>query len=114
MGSPMAAPQNANGKLEAARVNIHLAMNMLEQALPAFGSETTEGKAIIRTLSSLAKDFGKKDAGDLVPAEIMSMVRSMPQMGGGSPVQRALIQQMQHGNMPPQQPGPPGAPPPGA
>lgn len=119
MGSPMASPTNASGQQAVGHVGVQIAMKVLEHALPAFGSETKEGRAIIRTLNSLSKDFGKQDDSDLVPAEIMQMVRQMPQMGGGSPVQRALIAQMRQGNAggPPQAPpgaaAPPAAPPPG-
>jgi len=107
--APMAKPQNKDGLKEAARINVHIAMNMLEQALPAFGSESKEGKAILRHLSGLAKDFGEHDAGDLVPAEVAQMVKSLPQAGGGTDVQKMLMQQMQQ----PQAPAAGGAKPPG-
>lgn len=113
MGAPMATPNPQQGKQEHASVLVHIAMQMLEQALPGFGSQSEEGHAVIRTLDTLARKFGKRDTGDLVPAEIMSMVRNMPQMGGGSPVQKMLIQQMQRGNMPAPGGQPPQAPPQG-
>lgn len=99
MGSPMATPQPKTGLQAAARTNIHIAMNMLEQALPVFGSESDEGKAILQTLSKLATKFGKSDDGDLVPAQIMQLMRSEPSLGGGSP-QQQIMQQQQAPQMP--------------
>jgi hypothetical protein len=103
----MAKPQEKEGLKEAARVNIHIAMNMLEQALPVFGTETKEGKSILKILSSLSKEFGHQDASDLVPAEILQMNKSLPQAGGGTEVQRMLqkMQQQQGGAAPQPQPG---------
>lgn len=100
----MAVPEKKDGKIEAARVNVHIAMNMLEQALPVFGSESKEGKAILKHLSGLSKDFGQSDTSDLHPAEIKQLVGQMPQMGGGTDVQKMLMQQMKGGS---QQPGMP-------
>lgn len=97
-GSQMPQPQEKEGLKEAARVNVQIAMNMLEQALPVFGSETKEGKAVLKTLNQLSKDFGDSDTSDLHPAEIRQMVGAMPQSGGGSDVQKMLMQQaMQKG-----------------
>ncbi len=93
-GAPMAKPQQKEGIKEAARVNIHIAMNMLEQALPAFGSESKEGKSVLKILSMLSKEFGKQDASDLVPAEVLQMNKSLPQAGGGTEVQQ-MLQKMQ-------------------
>lgn len=93
-GAPMAKPQQKEGIKEAARVNIHIAMNMLEQALPAFGSESKEGKSVLKILSMLSKEFGKQDASDLVPAEVLQMNKALPQAGGGTEVQQ-MLQKMQ-------------------
>lgn len=92
---PMPMPQDKEGLKEAARINVHIAMNMLEQALPVFGSETKEGKAILKHLSGLGKDFGDSDTSDLHPAELRQLVGAMPQAGGGSEVQKMLMQQAQ-------------------
>jgi hypothetical protein len=108
----MTVPQEKDGAKEAARVSVHIAMIMLEQALPAFGSETKEGKAILSHLSGLARTFGERDSSDLVPAEVMQMVKNLPQVGGGTDVQKMLMQMMSQpgGQAPPQGGGmPPGA-----
>jgi hypothetical protein len=102
-GSPMAKPQEKEGLKEAARVNIHIAMNMLEQALPVFGSESKEGKSVLKILNMLSKEFGQADASDLVPAEVLQMNKSLPQAGGGTEVQRMLQKMQQQGGGMPQQ-----------
>jgi hypothetical protein len=98
----MAKPQEKEGLKEAARVNIHIAMNMLEQALPVFGSESKEGKSVLKILSMLGKEFGKADASDLVPAEVLQMNKALPQAGGGTEVQRMLQKMQQQGGAQPQ------------
>lgn len=92
----MAKPQEKEGVKEAARVNIHIAMNMLEQSLPAFGSESKEGKSVLKILSMLSKEFGHNDASDLVPAEVLQMNKALPQAGGGTEVQQ-MLQKMSQG-----------------
>jgi len=99
----MSTPQDKRGLKAAAHTNIHIAVNMLEEALPAFGSESPEGSKILAALKSLGSLVAKKDTSDLVPAEVLQMVRRMPQMGGGTEVQQQIIKQMQQAK---QQPAP--------
>lgn len=102
--SQMPQPQQKEGLKEAARVNVHIAMNMLEQALPVFGSETKEGRDVLKVLNMLAKSFGDSDTSDLHPAEIRQMVGAMPQSGGGSDVQKMLMKSAGGGGQPQPQP----------
>lgn len=92
--APMSTPQEKKGLKAAAQTNIHIAVNMLEEALPAFGAESSEGQAILDILKKLGRLFGKRDSGDLVPAELAHMVSRMPQMGGGTDLQKMIRQQM--------------------
>ena len=101
--APMSTPQDKRGLKAAAQTNIHIAVNMLEEALPAFGSESPEGAKIIKALNMLASMVAKKDSSDLVPAEILQMVRRLPQMGGGTEVQQQIMKQMAQAK---QQPAP--------
>jgi hypothetical protein len=101
--APMSTPQDKRGVKAAAQTNIHIAVNMLEEALPAFGSESPEGAKIIKALNILASMVAKKDSSDLVPAEILQMVRRLPQMGGGTAVQQAIMKQLAQAK---QQPAP--------
>lgn len=92
--APMSKPQDKKGLKAAAQTNVHIAVNMLEEALPAFGSESPEGGKILAALKTLSSMVAKRDSSDLVPAEILQMVRRMPQMGGGSAAQQAIMKQM--------------------
>ena len=78
----------------AANINIQMAMDLLEQSLPALGSETPEGQNIMKSLGSLHKMFGKREAKnrELMPAEIMQMMQTLPQAGGATPEQRSIAQ----------------------
>ena len=93
--APMSTPQEKKGLKAAAATNIHIAVNMLEEALPAFGSESQEGGKILAALKSLSSMVAKRDTSDLVPAEVLQMVRQLPQMGGGTQVQQQILKQMQ-------------------
>jgi len=93
-GAPMSTPQDKRGVKTAAHTNLHIATNMLEEALPAFGSESPEGAKILSALKILGSLVGKRDTSDLVPAEVMQMVKRMPQMGGGTDVQQQLMKMM--------------------
>ena len=106
--SPTPQPQQKRGLKLAAMSNLTIAQNMLEQSLTAFEPEDKEYKAILKCLNNLAPLASKSDASDLVPAEVMRMVGQLPQMGGGTDVQRMILQQMQQGGRPqqPQQPQP--------
>jgi len=92
--APMSTPQDKKGLKAAAQTNVHIAVNMLEEALSAYGSESEEGGSILTAITKLRKLFGKQDSSDLVPAEIMQMVSRMPQMGGGTDLQKMIRQQM--------------------
>ena len=110
----MAQPQEKKGLKAAAMSNVTIMQNLAEQALTAFEPSDPVYKALLKVLNALAPIAGKNDSSDLVPAEVMRMVGQLPQMGGGSDVQRMIMQQMkggqppQGGGAPPQQPQPPG------
>jgi len=97
----MSTPQQKSGLQAAAITNVHIAVNMLEEALPAFGSESEEGADILRALSILRKHLVRKDTSDLIPAEVMQMVSRLPQMGGGTAVQQKIMQQLHQPQPPP-------------
>ncbi|HUP07663.1 MAG TPA: hypothetical protein VMU47_10960 [Caldimonas sp.] len=111
----MSTPEKKEGKREKAHLQVHIGMNMLEQAISTYGSETKEGKVILNVLTKLATTFGENDTSDLTAAEMAEMVTSMPQTGGGTQQQQALMK-MSQGARPaqfPPRPAPmpmPGAP----
>ena len=102
VSAPMSTPQDAKGDKGGAMAQVQMAVDLLEQTLPAFGSDTDEGRVILDSLSKLSKQFGdKKDkARGLIPSEIMNLVASLPKGSGGG--------------MPPGAGAPPGGMPPGA
>lgn len=102
MGAPMSGPQDKKGLKAAAATNLHIAVNMLEEALPAFGSESEEGGSILKALNAIRSLVGKRDSSDLVPAELLQMFRRLPQMGGGTTVQQQVQKQMQQKQPAPQ------------
>jgi len=94
MASPMSTPEPKMGSKAAANINIQMAMDLLEQSLPALGSESEEGQQIMKSLTSLHKVFGKREAKnrELMPAEILQMIQTLPQAGGATPEQRSIAQ----------------------
>ena len=90
MASPMSTPEPKMGSKEGAMINIQMALDLLQQSLPAIGSESSEGKEVTKVIGSLSKVFGSREAKtrELIPAEIMQMIQSLPQAGGASPEQR--------------------------
>lgn len=102
-GGPMTTPQPKEGLAQAAMVNVSMVLQLLESSLPAFGSATPEGKAILNALKTLTNQFGKArpEADKMIPAELMQLVQGMK----GGPAQQAMA------GVPATQPAiPPGAP----
>ena len=102
VSAPMSTPEPKKGEKQNAMISLSLAQDLLEQTLPALGSETEEGSVILDVLQKLNKKFGEsaRKAKELVPAELMQMMHNLPQMGGMSPEMKALMGGGQPG-MPP-------------
>lgn len=93
VGAGMSTPQPNEGAQAQAQVSITMAMDLLEKALIAYGSESKEGGEILKSLSGLQRIFGaqRKEAEGLVPAELRSLIEqsgtkspeSMAAMGAG-------------------------------
>jgi len=90
MASPMSTPEPKMGSKEGAMINIQMALDLLQQSLPAIGSDSKEGTELTKVIGSLSKVFGAREAKtrELIPAEIMQMIQSLPQAGGATPEQR--------------------------
>ena len=75
MGAPMSTPEPKEGEKAAAKINVQMAMELLQQSLPAFGSDTEEGKAIMKIVKEISKSFGTREAQtkELIPSEIIQM-----------------------------------------
>jgi hypothetical protein len=124
MASPMGTPEPKAGQKEAALINISMALDLIEQALPAVGSASPEGKKLLSILNSLTGLLGpkKQRVGELQNAEILQLLQNLPQAGGGTPASRMMEQAPPNlglmspagGAMPPgAAPGAPVPPPPG-
>ena len=90
--TPMSTPEPKNGQREAALINVSMALDLLEQALPAVGSESPEGKRLMSALSALTGLLGpkKQKTGELQNAEILQLLQNLPQAGGGTPGSRSI------------------------
>ena len=113
MGSPMSTPETKLGSKEAARINLGMAQDLLEQSLPAFGSDTDEGKAALSAISAINKVLGprKNKTNELQQSEILQMLQTLPQAGGGTPEGKAMDAAPIPGMSPPDGMPPPPPPP---
>lgn len=100
--SPMSTPEPKMGSKEAAMINLSMAMDLLEQSLPALGSESEEGQKALRAITVLNGIIGqrKSKTNQLQQSEILQMLQTLPQAGGAAPEARA-IQQAPIPGMPP-------------
>ena len=92
MSSPMSTPEPKMGSKEAAMINVGMAMDLLEQSLPALGSESEEGQkalAAIRYLNSLIGP-SKNKTNELQQSEILQMLQTPPPAGRASPERKAM------------------------
>jgi hypothetical protein len=85
--APMSTPQPNEGEKGGATAQVQMAVEVLEQTLSAFGSDSEEGQTVLKVLTILGKQFGEKrdKARGLIPSEIMNLVSSMPKGAGGPP-----------------------------
>jgi len=60
MSAPMSTPEPKMGNREGALVNISMAMDLIEQALPSLGSESVEGQKALAAIRSLTGLLGPK------------------------------------------------------
>lgn len=111
MSAPMSTPEPKMGNKEAAMVNISMAMDLLEQSLPALGSDSAEGKQVLSAIKQMTGIVGAKKAKTdaLQPTEILQMLQTLPQAGGATPGGKAMSEAPA---IPGMTPGPSAPPPP--
>lgn len=104
MGAPMTTPEPKQGNIEAAKVKLGTALDVIEQALPDIGSESPEGQKLQQCIRALSSILGpqKGKTGELQNADILNLMQSLPQGVGPQAGAQATP------------PGPTGAPPPSA
>jgi len=84
-GAPMMAPARKEGNLAGARADIQVCIKKLAQALQTFSPTSDDGKAIMKAIGALTRNFGDTEGKDkeLMPAEIMQAVSGLA--GPGKP-----------------------------
>lgn len=94
IAAPMSTPEPKMGSREAAMINIGMALDLIEQSLPALGSDSEEGKKALDAIRVLNGMMGprKGKTNELQQAEILQMLQSLPQAGGASPEAKAIAQ----------------------
>ena len=94
MASPMTTPEPQEGNMEQARLNVMMALDMLQNALMEFGMDTEEGMALQKVVGDITREFGERESStrELMPAEIMNLVQTLPQAGGATPEARTIAQ----------------------
>ena len=92
MPSPMSTPEPQAGNMEQARLNVMMALDMLQNALQTFGMQSEEGQALSDVVSKITSKFGARESQtrELMPAEIMNLISTLPQAGGATPEARAV------------------------
>jgi len=80
--------------MEQARLNVMMALDMLQNALQEFGMESEEGMALQKVVGDLTSKFGERESStrELMPSEIMNLIQTLPQAGGATPEARAIAQ----------------------
>jgi hypothetical protein len=96
----MMTPQVPAGEMEEAKVQVSMSLKVLTKALAVFGPTSKQGRALLTTIKTLAKEFGQDEEStdELQPAAIKQMLAGLG--GPGSPPPGGA----------PGAPGPPGAP----
>ena len=92
LSSPMSTPEPKMGSKEGAMVNLSMALDLIEQSLPALGSESEEGVQALAAIRTLSRMLGprKNKTNELQQSEILQMLQTLPQAGGMSPEGRAM------------------------
>ena len=89
----MSTPEPKRGEEEAARLNVMMALDMLQQAMGVFQMGSEEAKTIEKVIAEITRRFGEResDSRRLMPSEIIQMIQSLPQAGGATPGQREAM-----------------------
>lgn len=103
MSAPMSTPEPKMGNREGAMVNLSMAMDLIEQALPSLGSETPEGQKALAAIRQLTGLIGprKQKTRELQQSEIIQLLQNLPNAGGGTPEGRLMAAAPAVPNLPP-------------
>lgn len=95
LSSGMATPTEKAGQKASGRIQVQLALNVLGKALASFDNNDEEAKTILSVMGSLTNKFGDTPEKELVPAQILQLVKSEPSL-------RGMMDQKQQQPQPPQ------------
>lgn len=87
MAAPMSTPEPKMGSKEGALINLSMALDLIQQAIPALGAESEEGQkamAAVKVMHGIL-GAGKPRTDELQSAEIMQLLGSLPQAGNVTP-----------------------------
>lgn len=87
MGTPMSTPEPKMGNKQGAMIDLSMAMDLIERALPSLGSESPEGQKALAAIRALTGVIGpqKDKTKSLQQSEILQMLQSLPP-GAGAPM----------------------------
>lgn len=92
MGAPMSTPEPKMGSREGALITLGMAVDLIEQSLPALGPESEDTAKAMQAVRALNGVLGprKSKTNELQSSEILQMLQSLPQAAGMSPETRAM------------------------
>lgn len=92
MGAPMSTPEPKMGSREGALITLGMAVDLIEQSLPALGPESEDTNKAMQAVRALNGVLGprKSKTNELQSSEILQMLQSLPQAAGMSPETRAM------------------------
>jgi len=78
MAAPMSTPEPKMGNREASMINLGMAADLLEQSLPALGSESPEGQKVLNAIRIVSTILGprKPKTNELQQSEILQLLQS--------------------------------------
>jgi hypothetical protein len=94
--SGMAKPTKNVGAKASARIQVHMALNVLGKALSDFGdNESDDSRVILSAIKKLSSKFGDSPEKELVPAQILQLFKSEPTLSGKQAQMQQQPQQQQ-------------------
>lgn len=90
--APMSTPEAAQGDELQAKVNLRIALDLLQQTAAKISDKSPLGLKLKAINTSLASAIGLSDMSkteELVPAQLQMMMAQLPQTGNATPAQKA-------------------------
>jgi hypothetical protein len=93
IASPMSTPEPKMGTKEGALVQLSMAFDLIQRAIPELGADSEQGMKAMTAMKLLSGALGPKKprTDELQPAEIMQLLGSLPQAGNVTPEVAAVM-----------------------